>query len=153
MAEVSIQPELFGIEGGGRPTLKGTHCRSCSRRSFPPSGTCPWCGGEDTEQVELSRTGTLWGWTAVSAAPPGYRGPVPYGFGIVELPADGLRLITRLTVADPTTLTYGQPVELVADALHTDEETGATVVSWAFAPAAPAPAGFAPTAPRTPTDG
>lgn len=138
MTEVSIQPELFRVDAGdGRPSLTGTHCRSCSRRSFPPSMTCCWCGSDDTEHVELSRTGTLWGWTTVTTAPPGYRGPVPYGFGVVNLPADGLRLISRLTVTDPAALTHGQPVELVTDALHTDEQTGATVVSWAFAPTPP----------------
>ena len=44
--------------------------------------------------------GTLWGWTAVTAPPPGYDGELPFGFGVVEL-TDGLRVITRLTESDP----------------------------------------------------
>lgn len=136
MNEVSIQPEFFLLDAGdGRPALVGTYCRSCARRSFPPSSTCSWCGNEQTDTVHLSRTGTLWGWTAVTAAPPGYRGPVPFGFGVVELPADGIRVVTRVAVADPDQLHHGQPVELVVDVVHTDEESGARVVSWAFAPA------------------
>jgi uncharacterized OB-fold protein len=135
LTEVSIQPEFFHLDAGdGRPALVGTSCRSCARRSFPPSTTCSWCGNEQTDTVQLSRTGTLWGWTAVTAAPPGYRGPVPFGFGVVELPADGIRVITRVAVSDPDQLHHGQPVELVADVVHTDEQSGATVVSWAFAP-------------------
>lgn len=70
----------------------------------------------------------------MTSAPPGYRGPVPFGFGVVELPNDGIRIITRVTVSDPSQLHHGQPVELVADVVHTDEASGALVVSWAFAP-------------------
>ena len=82
------------------------------------------------EDVALSATGTLWGWTAVTAAPPGYRGEVPYGFGVVELP-EGLRVITRLTEPDPDALQFGQEVRLAIVPLH-DDDDGHTVVTWAF---------------------
>jgi uncharacterized OB-fold protein len=72
----------------------------------------------------------LWAWTAVTAAPPGYEGPIPYGFGIVELEAEGLRIVTRLTEPDPSQLQAGQPMRLVADHLPGD------LVAWAFAPEA-----------------
>ena len=61
---------------------------------------CPYTGAADVEPVEFSHAATLWGWTAVTAPPPGYEGDVPYGFGVVELVHEQLRLITRLT--DPT---------------------------------------------------
>ena len=57
--------------------------------------------------MTLSSEGTLWGWTAVNAAPPGYDGPVPYGFGVVELPADGIQVVTRLVESDPSVLAVG----------------------------------------------
>ena len=91
---------------------------------------CSYCGGDELADVALSDTGTLWGWTAVTAAPPGYRGEVPFGFGVVELP-EGLRVITRLTEADPSRLRFGQEVRLAIVPLHTDDE-GRTVVTWAF---------------------
>jgi uncharacterized protein len=90
--------------------LVGAHCAGCGRRHFPAAAWCPWCGAPDPDEVMLSRTGTLWAWTAVTAPPPGYEGPVPFGFGVVELPADGLRVVTRLTVGDPAALQPGQPV-------------------------------------------
>lgn len=83
--------------------------------------------------MHLSDTGDLWGWTAVTNAPPGYRGDVPFGFGVVELP-EGIRVITRLGVADPDQLSFGMPMKLVADVLHTDDE-GNDVVTWCFTPA------------------
>ena len=84
-----------------------------------------------TLSVELSSDATLWLWTAVTAAPPGYTGPVPFGFGVVELTRERLRVITRLTEPDPAQLTFGQPMRLVADTLPSEE---GDVVTWAFAP-------------------
>jgi uncharacterized OB-fold protein len=87
---------------------------------------CPYRGADDVERVLLSRDATLWAWTAVTAAPPGYEGPVPYGFGIVELTRERLRIVTRLTEPDPSRLAFGQPMTLVADELPDG------VVTWAF---------------------
>jgi uncharacterized OB-fold protein len=66
----------------------------------------------------------------VTAAPPGYSGRVPYGFGVVQLD-DGVRVITRLTESDPDALTFGEPVRLVLEAVDRDDE-GRDVVTWAF---------------------
>ena len=62
----------------------------------------------------------------MTAAPPGYEGPVPYGFGVVSLPADGIQVVTRLVEADPSTLQEG-------DAVHfTTVPLAAGTVTWAF---------------------
>jgi uncharacterized OB-fold protein len=79
------------------------------------------------QPVTLSRDATLWAWTAVTAAPPGYTGGVPYGFGVVELVHEQLRVITRLRESDPARLEYGQRLTLVAEDLPDG------VVTWAFA--------------------
>ena len=85
------------------------------------------------EAVALSPRGTLFAWTAVTAPPPGYQGEVPFGFGIVELTgADmgdaALRVIGRLTEADPDALTFGQPMRVVVETLPGERPM------WAFAP-------------------
>jgi uncharacterized OB-fold protein len=80
------------------------------------------------QPVELSPGGTLWAWTAVTAAPPGYEGDVPFGFGVVELP-EGVRVITRLTESDPHALQLDQSMRLVLVPLAGD------VVTYAFEPA------------------
>jgi uncharacterized protein len=112
------------------PRLLGSRCVVCGRHHFPRHDTCPYCAADGAQAVELSPTGTLWAWTAVTTAPPGYRGEVPYGFGVVELP-EGLRVVTRLTEADPTRLSAGQAMEMVLVPVGTDEER--PVVSYAFA--------------------
>ena len=109
--------ELFLI-GGYSPTSGHYH--------FPLLDACPYSGARDVERVRLSRAGTLWAWTSVTAEPPGYEGPVPYGFGVVELTEERLRVITRLQQSDPSVLTFGQPMTLVAEELPSG-------VTWAFA--------------------
>lgn len=123
---------LFRSRPDGSIVLVGGYSATSGRTHFPRLAACPYSGADDVEEVELPTEGRLWGWTAVTARPPGYDGDVPFGFGIVEL-TDGLRVVTRLTVADPHALTYGQPVHLVPDVLTTDDD-GTAVVTYAFAP-------------------
>jgi len=116
--------ELFGPDG-----LIGGECATCGRRHFPHSIRCPWCGSDEVSTVTLSTTGTLWAWTAVNTAAPGYEGPVPYGFGVVELPEDRLRVITRLSEPDPSALRQGMAMRFTTVAV-----TAATT-TWCFEPA------------------
>jgi len=119
-----VHDGLFTADG-----LRGSECLSCTRRHFPFAATCPWCGADAGHEVVLSATGTLWAWTAVNAPPPGYDGDVPYGFGVVELPADGLQVVTRLTEWDPARLSLGMPMRF------TVVPVTATTTTYAFTPA------------------
>jgi uncharacterized protein len=114
--------------------LVGGRCGVCGRYHFPAAEICPYCGSDATAPVELSDTGTLWGWTAVTAAPPGYRGEAPFGFGVVELP-EGIRVISRVEEADPARLSFGMPVRFALAPLHTDDD-GTQVVTYTFVPSA-----------------
>ena len=127
---IPVHDFLFTVGADGSARLVGGRCTGCGRHQFPRSSLCPYCGSDDVAEVLLSPTGTLWAWTAVTAAPPGYRGEVPYGFGVVELP-EGLRVITRLTESDPGKLRFGQAVRLELVLLHKDDE-GRDVLTWAF---------------------
>ena len=125
---------LFREQGDGSIVLIGGYSPSSGRTHFPRLPACPYTGADDVEEVELPTQGTLWGWTAVTARPPGYDGEMPFGFGIVEL-TDGLRVITRLTESDPGALSFGQAMGLVAETLQTDDD-GTAVITYAFAPRA-----------------
>jgi uncharacterized OB-fold protein len=128
-----VHDGLLIVDDDGSPRLRGGRCASCGEHHFPARATCPYCSSDTVAEVGLSAEGSLWGWTAVTAAPPGYRGEVPFGFGVVELP-EGLRVITRLTEADPGRLAHGEPMLLVIAPLHCDDD-GQTVTTYAFAPA------------------
>jgi uncharacterized OB-fold protein len=127
---VPVRPGLF--TDGPQPRLLGSRCAACGRSHFPAAATCPYCAAPGAEAAELSPDGVLWAFTAVTAPPPGYRGEVPYGFGVVELP-EGVRVVTRLTEADPGALSLGQAMTLVVVALHHDDD-GREVRTYAFAP-------------------
>jgi uncharacterized OB-fold protein len=123
----AIHEGLFATAADGSIALIGGYSPTSTQFHFPLLDTCPYSGARDIERVELSRDATLWAWTAVTAAPPGYEGAVPYGFGIVELVKERLRVITRLRQSNPAWLTFGQPMTLVADELPGGKLT------WAFA--------------------
>jgi uncharacterized OB-fold protein len=128
MQRVPIHEGLFSADG----QLLAAHCPDCHRWHFPADADCPYCSGERCEERPLSGQATLWLFTGVRNRPPGYLGEVPFGFGVVELP-EGLRLITRLTEADPAALRLGMPMRLAIVPLHLDDE-GREVVTYAFAP-------------------
>jgi uncharacterized OB-fold protein len=122
-----IHDGLFELHDDGSIDLIGGYSPTSGHFHFPLLDTCPYSGATDVERVALSRAATVWAWTAVTAAPPGYTGTVPYGFGVVELVKEKLRIVTRLREADPAQLAYAQAVSLVAD------ELADGVVTWAFA--------------------
>jgi uncharacterized OB-fold protein len=119
--------ELFRVDDD-QLVLRGGRSPSSGLYHFPLSDVCPYTGADDVEPVDLPTSGRLWLWTAVTSSPPGYAGPVPYGFGIVELDGVELRVVGRLTEADPANLEHGRPMRLVVD-----EFDGVT--TWAFTPA------------------
>ena len=131
MSQRAVRDGLFRLEGDGL-VLIGGFSPSSGRYHFPVAPLCPYTGAEDVEEVRLSGTGRLWSWTGVTAPPPGYRGDVPYGLGIVQL-EEGVRVVGRLTEADPGALRDGQPVRVVAETVFVDDG-GGDVVTWAFAP-------------------
>ena len=136
-------PAAVRVDGGGSFTvalaedgslcLVGGFSKTSGQYHFPCQPVCPYVGADDVERTLLSGRGTLWGHTTVTISPPGYRGEVPYGFGSVELTAEGLRVVGRLTESEPDRLTYGMAMEVVADVVFTDDD-GTEVVTWAFSP-------------------
>jgi len=116
------------------PRLCAARCNACGKLHFPASTTCPYCGSDAPTATLVGPAGRLRLFTVVASRPPGYRGPLPYGFGVVELDGADLQVITRLTVADLERLRPGLPVTLVIEPLFTDDE-GTAVDSYAFAPA------------------
>jgi len=127
-----VHDGLFEIDDDGTLHLVGGYSPTSGRHHFPLLDACPYSGATDVERVLLSRDATLWAWTAVTAAPPGYRGEVPFGFGIVELTKERLRVVTRLTEADPAALAFGQPMHAVTDVLPGDDATD--MLTWTFSP-------------------
>jgi uncharacterized OB-fold protein len=88
----------------------------------------------------LARSGTLWSWTIQCFAPKSPPYAVddpdafePYGVGYIELPGE-VRVEARLTVADPSQLAIGMPMELTLT--PAPGAVPGAVVTYAFAPVA-----------------
>jgi uncharacterized OB-fold protein len=126
-----ITPGLF-VVGPAGPRLIAGRCDACSALHFPAASICPYCAAGGCVEIPVGPRARLWLHTAVTTRPPGYRGPVPYGFGVVEIDA-GLRVVTRLSEPRPDRLRPGMPMHLVVEPLFTDDE-GSAVLSYAFAP-------------------
>jgi len=100
-----VREGLFTVEP---PALIGGRCRACGSLRFPALDVCPRCQGVDCEQVPLSTSGTVFTFTVVRVAPPGYLGEAPYAYGVVELP-EGLRVTTTLLAHDLDEIEIGNP--------------------------------------------
>ncbi len=96
----------------------------------------PHATGEETEPVELSRTGRLWSWTTNHYPPPEpYVAPdpfVPYTVCAVELERERMVVLGQLaTGADPQELEAGMEMELVLGRLFEDDAHEYVVWQWA----------------------
>ena len=125
-----IAPGLFG-DDAATPRLLAGRCSTCRELHFPTSDTCPYCGGGTTTE-KIGPDATLRLFTVVQTAPPGYQGPVPYGFGVVELNGTGLCVLGRLEETSLERLRPGLPMRLRIAPLFTDAD-GRSVLSWSFA--------------------
>jgi uncharacterized OB-fold protein len=127
-----IHPGLF-VDAADGPRLLAGRCAACDRLHFPASHVCPYCGADAAGTAQVGGTGLLYLWTVVNSRPPGYGGPLPFGFGVVELPDAGLRVVTRLASTRLDELRERLPMRLILDTLFTDDE-GRPVVTWAYRP-------------------
>lgn len=132
MTHVPVRDGLYAVTADG-PRLLGGRCPDCARWHFPAGPDCPYCSGARCAPTPCGASGALFLYTAVHARPPGYRGDVPFGIGVVELP-EGMRIIARLTEADLTRLRPGMALRLAIVPLHTDDD-GRVVTTFAYAPA------------------
>jgi uncharacterized OB-fold protein len=109
-------------------TLFGGHCRQCEQRFFPEKSICPNCGSEKhVERVDLANVGTLYSYTVVHVAPPGFV--TPYLVGFVDL-EDGVRVFGQ--IEEPSaTLTIGESMSTISGVIFTRPD-GVQVESFKF---------------------
>ena len=128
---LAVKEGLFEAGADGSARLICGHCAACGRHHFPRAAVCPYCSADDCGERRLGPCASIWLHTTVTNRPRGYRGAVPFGFGVVELP-EGLRVISLLAETDAARRRFGQPGRLVVHPLHRDDD-GRQVVTYAFA--------------------
>lgn len=132
-------PEVIRAQASGL-TLMGSRCQACGEVAFPPQRACARCFGTAMQDYALGDRGVLWSWTIQDFLPKApYNGGEdeatfkPFGVGYVEMPC-GVKVESRLTLADPQRLQIGMPLvlQLLAYRQVPGEEP---VYTYAFAPA------------------
>ena len=132
MTDCPIHPNLFTWPASN-PVLLGGKCPHCGEVSFPAQLSCRNCGQNDSKLVELGDRGSLWTWTIQSFLP---KSPYvsdetaetfkPYGVGYIEMPA-GIRIESRLLIADPIKLRIGMPMKLVLEKFSSNDQGGSNL--------------------------
>ena len=124
------------LEEGGTSSLLASRCKRCRELFFPvkENGFCSHCQSKSMEEIRLSSAGIIKTYTIVYQQPGGgfYKGPVPYAYGIVELP-EGVNVETLFAGGDFNQIRTGQKADLVIETLYRDDE-GAEILTYKFKP-------------------
>ncbi|MEW6139606.1 MAG: Zn-ribbon domain-containing OB-fold protein [Thermodesulfobacteriota bacterium] len=75
--------------------LRGTVCKECGARFFPPRSDCSVCLSDQMDWFPIAGEGTLITFTTANFAPAGFEKDVPYTLGVAEF-ADGVKVFGRL---------------------------------------------------------
>ena len=133
MPQVSMAPDYFDVEGDGDVKLKGSKCTVCGEVFYPRRIVCAKCLHEGTDDVILSKTGTLYTWTWVHLPLFAKTDATvsSYGVGQVDLP-EGPRIQAILS-GQPEDFSIGMELTLDTETLRQDED-GNDVVIYRFRP-------------------
>jgi uncharacterized protein len=75
--------------------LRGTRCKGCGAKFFPPRSDCNVCLSDEMEWFPITGEGSLVTFTKAMYAPAGFEKDVPYTLGVAEF-ADGVKVFGRL---------------------------------------------------------
>lgn len=88
-------------------------CPDCGKKQYHYRALCSHCWSDRIEDFPSSGRGTVWTFSVVYRNnTPGYTEKVPYVVGLVELEG-GVKVVTNIVGADPESVTFGTPVEVV----------------------------------------
>jgi len=125
-AWVPFRPGVLDEEG----RVVGSRCPSCEAHFFPARQVCSRCLAEDLEQVALSTRGTLYTYTVLHQAAPGFE--VPFVLGYVDLP-EGVRILGQVAGLEPHAVRIGMELDLHVEPFGEDEERR-TIMGYRFRP-------------------
>ncbi len=78
--------------------IRGSVCKSCGTKFFPPRSDCNVCLSSDMDWFPISGPGTLVTFTKAMYAPAGFEKDVPYALGLAEFP-EGVKVFGRIDKA------------------------------------------------------
>lgn len=100
--------------------LKGTVCKDCGAKFFPPRTDCNVCLGENMDWYSIAGQGTLLSFTKAMFAPAGFEKDVPYLLGVAQF-EDGTKVFARLDKSlDESIIKPG--LKVVIKVVHLDND-------------------------------
>jgi uncharacterized OB-fold protein len=111
---VPDETTAFYWEAARNGRLEIQRCAQCRSWRYPPTIACPNCQSEELVPTPVSGRGSVYSFTVVRQAfDPAYAAELPYVVALVELEEDaGVRILTNIVHAEPSTITVGMPVEV-----------------------------------------
>ena len=95
-------------------------CQDCAAAIFYPRAVCPHCMSDRIDWIDATGRGTIYSYTVVHRAPPGFADSAPYVVALIDL-EEGVRMMTNVVDA-PAAVRVGAAVEVTFDDV-TDEIT------------------------------
>ncbi len=80
--------------------LRGTRCKECGKKFFPPRSDCSACFSDQMEWFPITGEGTLISYTKANFAPAGFEQDVPYMLGVAEFD-EGIQVFGRIDKSLP----------------------------------------------------
>jgi uncharacterized protein len=118
---------------GDPPRLVASRCEKCGDLAFPKKIRCGKCDGVKMSDALLSARGTLYAYTIVRQAVPGYE--VPNILGVVKVPEDdGLLIMAQIRDCSPEDVHAGMAVETMVSQLYFDFLRNKKIIGYAFRP-------------------
>lgn len=105
-AEIGISLAAYERAFELKLRLEAARCRTCGTLAVPARLRCLGCGSEEpTDAIPLPRTGVVYTTSTIHVPVPGLV--TPYTLVLVELGDTGVRLLVRLTDAEPGSVAIG----------------------------------------------
>ena len=83
------------IEYLSNDDLRGTVCKSCGAKFFPPRADCSQCLSDAMDWFPITGDGSLISYTKAMFAPAGFEKDAPYMLGVAEFD-DGVKVFGRI---------------------------------------------------------
>ncbi|MCW6158482.1 MAG: Zn-ribbon domain-containing OB-fold protein [Thermoplasmatales archaeon] len=99
-----------GLEEG---KVRGTRCKECGRKYFPPQTECPTCMTKNTEWFDFEGDASLETFTTVEVVPTSFvnEGSYVVAIGLLK---EGVRILSWLNTQDRSTIKIGMKMKLKA---------------------------------------
>lgn len=129
--EIKISLPAYDRAFDAKLRLQAGRCPDCGTLALPPRLRCLGCGAEGTSTlVELPRDATVYTTSTVHVPVPGLA--TPYTIVIAELGDTGVRLLARITGAEPGSVAIGDRGTMVLRRVA--ERSGVPDYGYAFRP-------------------